>query len=34
MNVSLAKKYGWKYTIHLKKAILSTYQSYQKENEQ
>ena len=32
MNVSLAKKYGWKYTIHLKKAILSTYQSYQKEN--
>ena len=32
MDVSLAKKYGWKYTISLKKAILSTYQSYQAEN--
>ena len=32
MDVSLARKYGWKYTISLKKAILSTYQSYQNEN--
>ena len=32
MDVSLAKKFGWKYTISLKKAILSTYQSYQAEN--
>jgi len=32
MDVSLARKYGWEYTISLKKAILSAYQSYQKEN--
>ena len=32
MDVSLARKYGWKYTVTLKKAILSTYQSYQAEN--
>ena len=32
MDVSLAKKYGWKCTTDLKKAILKTYQSYQKEN--
>jgi len=32
MDISLAKKYGWKSTISLKKAILSTYQSYQTEN--
>ena len=32
MNVSLAKKLGWKYNIDLKKAIMNTYQSYQKEN--
>ena len=32
MNVSLAKKLGWKYNIDLKKAIINTYQSYQKEN--
>ena len=31
MDVSLAKKFGWKYNIKLKKAILSTYQSYLKE---
>ena len=31
LDVSLAKKYGWRYTIDLKKAILNTYQSYQKE---
>jgi len=34
MDVSLARKYGWKYTISLKEAILSTYQSYQTENRQ
>ena len=34
MDVSLARKYGWKYTINLKEAILSTYQSYQTENRQ
>ena len=34
MDVSLARKYGWKHTISLKKAILSTYQSYQTENKQ
>ena len=32
MDVSLARKYGWKNTISLKKAILSTYQSYKTEN--
>ena len=32
MNVSLAKKFGWKYNISIKKAISSTYQSYQKES--
>ena len=32
MNVSLAKKLGWKYNIDIKKAIINTYQSYQKEN--
>jgi len=34
MDVSLARKYGWKYRISLKEAILSTYQSYQTENRQ
>jgi len=34
MDVSLAKKFGWKYSIDIKKAILSTYQSYQKEKKQ
>ena len=34
MDVSLARKYGWKNTIGLKKAILSTYQSYKIENRQ
>jgi GDP-L-fucose synthase len=34
MDVSLARKYGWKHTISLKKAILSTYQSYKIENRQ
>ena len=32
LDVSLARKYGWKYTINLKKAILNTYQSYKTEN--
>ena len=32
MDVSLAKKLGWKYKISLKNAILTTYQSYKKEN--
>ena len=32
MDVSLAKKHGWKSKISLKKAILSTYQSYKIEN--
>jgi GDP-L-fucose synthase len=32
MDVSLAKKFGWKYKIDLKKAILNTYDSYQKES--
>ena len=31
MDVSLAKKFGWSYNTKLKKAILSTYQSYLKE---
>lgn len=34
MDVSLARKYGWKNIISLKKAILSTYQSYQVESKQ
>jgi len=34
MDVSLAKKLGWKYKISLKNAILTTYQSYKKENKQ
>ena len=34
MDVSLAKKLGWKYKISLKNAILATYQSYKKENKQ
>ena len=34
LDVSLAKKHGWKYKINLKKAILSTYQSYKTENKQ
>ena len=34
MDVSLARKYGWKNKIGLKKAILSTYQSYKIENRQ
>jgi len=32
MDVSLAKKFGWKYNINIKKAISRTYQSYQKES--
>ena len=32
MDVSLAKKFGWRYKINLKKAILNTYESYQKES--
>jgi len=32
MDVSLAKKFGWKYKIDLKKAILNTFESYQKES--
>ena len=32
MDVSLARKHGWKNTISLKKAILSTYQSYKIES--
>ena len=32
MDVSLAREHGWKNTISLKKAILSTYQSYKTEN--
>ena len=31
MNVSLAKKYGWKYKIDLKNSILKTYYAYKKE---
>ena len=31
MDVSLAKKYGWKYKIKLEAAILSTYNSFKKE---
>ena len=31
MDVSLAKKLGWKYLTDIKKAILLTYNSYQKE---
>ena len=31
MDVSLAKKYGWKYKINLKNSIKITYQSYLKE---
>ena len=34
MDVSLAKKLGWKHKISLKNAILTTYQSYKKENKQ
>jgi GDP-L-fucose synthase len=32
LDVSLAKKFGWKYNINIKKAISRTYQSYQKES--
>ena len=28
LNVSLAKKYGWKYKINLKQSIVKTYKSY------
>jgi GDP-L-fucose synthase len=31
LDVSLAKKYGWKYTNNLEHSILSTYKSYLKE---
>ena len=31
MDVSLAKKYGWKSKIKLEDAILQTYKSYKKE---
>ena len=34
MDVSLARKNGWKYKISLKKAILKTYQSFQFEKNQ
>ena len=33
MDVNLAKNYGWKSKVDLKKAILSTYNSY-KSNEE
>jgi GDP-L-fucose synthase len=32
MDISLAKKCGWKHKIDLKKSILDTYQSYIKES--
>ena len=32
MDISLAKKYGWKPRINLKKDILNTYKAYLKEN--
>ena len=32
MDVSLAKKYGWKSKINFKKSILETYKSYLREN--
>ena len=32
MDVSLAKKYGWKYKINLKTSIKITYQSFLKES--
>jgi len=32
MDVTLAKKYGWKSNISLKEAILITYNSFLKEN--
>ncbi len=32
MDVSIAKKLGWKHTIDLKKSILDTYLSYKKES--
>ena len=32
MDVSLAKKYGWKYKVNLEEAILSTYRSFKTEN--
>ena len=32
MDVSLAKKLGWKHKINLKKSILDTYLSYKKES--
>ena len=32
MDVSLAKKYGWKCKINFKKSILETYKSYLREN--
>ena len=28
LDVSIAKKYGWKYKIKLKESILKTYNSY------
>ena len=31
MNISLAKKYGWKPKINLKDAIIRTYNSYLRE---
>jgi len=31
MDISLAKKFGWKNKIGLKKSILDTYTSYKKE---
>ena len=34
MDISLAKKHGWKYKIDLKKSILDTYQSYKKESKE
>ena len=32
MDISLAKKFGWKFKIDLKKSILDTYRSYLKES--
>jgi GDP-L-fucose synthase len=32
MDVSLAKKYGWKSKIKLNQSIIETYKSFKKEN--
>ncbi len=31
LDVSLAKQYGWKYSVNLKEAVIKTYKSYLKE---